>query len=50
MKFEIELRKESYMVVTVEADTPDEAEDKALKERPPHEIGMWSIESVEELP
>jgi len=47
MKFEVELRKESYMVV--EADTPDEAEDKALKERPPHEIGMWSIESVEDL-
>ena len=49
MKFEVELRKEAYMVLSVEADTPDEAEDKALKQVPPHEIGFWSVESVEDI-
>ena len=49
MKFEVELRKEAYLVLPVEADNPDEAEAKALAQVPPHEIDFWTVESVEDL-
>lgn len=50
--FEIELRRTSYMVVTVEAESQDEAEALAWKEidsRPDSDDASWDIESIEEV-
>lgn len=50
--FEIELRRTSYMVVTVEAESQDEAEALVWREidsRPDSDDASWDIESVEEV-
>lgn len=52
MFFEVELKRESYVTYTVEANSPDEAEDKAWKElerNVPNEHGYWSVESIEDV-
>ena len=52
MFFEVELKRESYVTYTIEANTPDEAEDKAweeLERTNPREEGFWSVESVEDV-
>lgn len=49
--FEVELKRESYVVLTIEANNPDEAEAKAwgeLERTNPREEGFWSIESIED--
>lgn len=49
MKFEVELKRESYVVFTVEADSPDEAEEKAWRElerNDPRDVGFWTVESI----
>jgi hypothetical protein len=50
--YEVELKYESYTTVTVEANSPEEAEDKAWQELETDErraYGEWSLESIEEL-
>jgi hypothetical protein len=50
--YEVELRYESYVTITVEADNEDEAEAMAWKEIEadwPKHTGSWSFESVEEI-
>lgn len=52
MFFEVELKRESYVTYTIEADNPDEAETKAWKElerNVPNEDGYWSVESIEDV-
>ena len=50
--YEVELRRESYVVLTVEADNEEQAEKEAWAEieRNPWEYGdaSWSVESIEE--
>ncbi len=50
--FEIELRRTSYIVLTIEAETQEEAEAKAWGEIESgdyrHEDAHWDIESVED--
>ena len=52
MIFEVELKRESYVVLTIEANNPDEAEAKAWEElertNPSGEVGFWSVESIED--
>lgn len=49
--FEIELRRTSYITVTVEAETIEEAEAKAYDEGSVKldTYASWEIESIEEL-
>jgi len=52
MFFEVELKRESYVTYTIEADNPDEAETKAwaeLERTNPREEGFWSVESIEDV-
>jgi hypothetical protein len=52
MFFEVELKRESYVTYTIEADNPDEAEAKAweeLERNVPNENGYWSVESIEDV-
>lgn len=50
--FEVELKRESYITLTIEADSPEEAEDKAwheLEQNYPHiNDSTWLLESIEE--
>jgi len=50
--FEVELRRTSYIVLTVEAEDADQAEDMAWQVIEhgdyKHEDAAWDIESVEE--
>ena len=54
-KFEVELRRTSYIVITVEAESRDEAEDKAWEELDNNydhgdfEAASWDVESIEEI-
>lgn len=51
--YEVELRRTSYIIVTVEADDEKQAEDKAWAEmelgRPDSWDAHWDIESIEEV-
>lgn len=51
--YEIELRRTSFITVTVEAENADKAEDIAWLELSKHEhedsYADWSLESVEEI-
>lgn len=51
--FEVELRRTSYIVLTIEAENEDEAETKAWGEIESgdykHEDAQWDIESVERV-
>jgi len=52
-KYEVELKRESYVLYTVEANSPEEAEDKAWKELESdytHSYGEWTVEFVQEKP
>jgi len=49
--YEVELKRESYIVLTIEAENEDEAQEKAWKEiedRPDSDDASWLIESIEE--
>jgi len=49
--YEVELKYEAYVVVTVDADSEDDAEALAMAEAA-HLIdngGAWTLESIEEL-
>jgi hypothetical protein len=50
--YEIELRRTSYIVLTIEAENEDEAQKKAWDEIErgdyKHEDAQWDIESIEE--
>jgi hypothetical protein len=50
--YEVELRRTSYITITVEADSKDEAEEKAWQEiehnRADINDANWEIESIEE--
>ena len=51
-KFEVELRRTSFITVTVEAETAEEADAKAwleIEERPDLNDAGWEIESIEEV-
>lgn len=55
-KFEVEFSRASYIIVTVEAESRDEAEDKAWEEleflatQPTHiDDSSWGVESIEEI-
>jgi len=54
-KFEVELRRTSYIVITVEAESRDEAEDRAWEELDNNydhgdfEAASWDVESIEEI-
>jgi hypothetical protein len=50
--FEVELRRTSYIVIAVQAETQDEAEELAWKEldnRADTGHATWEVESVEEM-
>ena len=52
--YEVELKYESYTVITVEADNAEEAEALAWKELESDgshrsDYGNWSLESIEEM-
>ena len=50
--FEVELRRLSYVTITVEADNKDEAEIKAWEEIESNDGNIdssWDVESVEEI-
>lgn len=50
--YEVELKRESYVLYTVEANSPEEAEDKAWKELESdytHSYGEWVLEFVREV-
>jgi hypothetical protein len=50
--FEVELRRTSYVVVTIEADSLEEAEALAFREVESHgdsAYANWEIESIEEV-
>ena len=53
MFFEVELKRESYVTYTIEADNPDEAETKAWEElREAGDFGncaSWTVESIEDV-
>jgi len=50
--FEVELRRTSYIVLTVEAENADQAEEKVWEEIERgdyrHEDAAWDVESIEE--
>lgn len=50
MFFEVELKRESYVTYTIQADSPDEAEAKAWEElKESGDVGdsaSWSVESI----
>lgn len=50
MKFEVELKRESHVTYTVEADSPEEAEDKAWEQLATDAYkdadASWRLESV----
>jgi len=49
--YEVELKRTSYITLTVEANSEDEAEEKAWGEcndRPDSDDATWDIESIEE--
>lgn len=49
--YEVELRRTSYITMTVEADNKDDAEEKAWKEvenRDDESYATWEVESIEE--
>ena len=54
-KFEVEFRRQSYIIVTVEAKSKDEAIDKAWEELDNNyehgdiEDASWDVESIEEI-
>lgn len=52
--FEVELRRTSYITLTVEADSKEEAEAKAWAEiengRTDIYDAQWDVESIEEIP
>lgn len=51
--YEVELRRESYITLTVEANNPEEAEEKAWHELehnyPNINDSTWTLESIEEF-
>ena len=50
--FEVELRRTSYITITVEAENEDDAEAKAwveCSERPDSDDAVWDVESIEEV-
>lgn len=51
--YEVELRRTSYITMTVEADTEDEAEEVAWKRIEADVVNIndsqWDVESVEEV-
>lgn len=53
--FEVELRRTSYVVITVEATSEEDAENKAWKELDTNyehgdlEDASWDVESIEEI-
>ena len=51
--YEVELRRTSYIIVTVEAENEDEAEAKAWAEiedgRADINDAVWDVESIEEI-
>lgn len=51
--YEVELRRTSYIVITVQAETQDGAEELAWKEVDNHDdagrYASWDIESIEEI-
>ncbi len=51
--FEVELRRTSYITITVEADNKDQAEAKAWQEiengRTDIYDAQWDVESIEEM-
>jgi len=51
--YEIELRRTSHIVLTIEAEDADQAEEKAWKELESgdyrHEDAAWDIEFIEEV-
>ena len=51
--YEVELKRTSYVTVTVEANSSEEAEDLAWREvenMNANADGTWDIESIEETP
>lgn len=51
--YEVELRRTSYIVLTVEAENPEQAEDKAWDELSTQvnfadDDASWDVESIEE--
>jgi len=51
--YEVELKRVSYVTITVEASSPEEAEDKAWKEIENDNLcedASWMVESTEEVP
>jgi hypothetical protein len=49
--YDVELKRTSYITLTVEANSEDEAETKAWEEcndRPDSDDAVWDIESIEE--
>ena len=50
--YEVELKRVSYVVITVETENPEQAEEKAWKELENDNLcedASWELESVEEL-
>jgi len=50
--YEVELKYWSYLVITVQADTPEQAEEQAWKQLESEgesTHGNWEIESIEEM-
>lgn len=51
--YEVELRRTSYITMTVEANSKDEAEEKAWREiehdRADINDANWDVESIEEI-
>jgi hypothetical protein len=50
--YEVELKRESYITIWVDAESQDEAEEKAWKEvedLPDSNDASWAIESIEEI-
>jgi len=50
--YEVEMRYEAYVIVTVDADSEDDAEALAMKQlegRATDRGGEWTLESIEEL-
>jgi len=50
--YEVEIRRTSYITLTIEAENADEAEEKAWKEinaRPDEGDAWWDCESIEEV-
>lgn len=50
--FEIELRRTSFITITVEAETQEQAEDKAWQKinyDPVNDYASWDIEDIKEM-